>query len=115
MHDKIIGAGVANLFIERMKLEGWLPIKEYFKMKKLGIELDWVMVLTMENDGFIAIPMVAEYRVPHKDSGRKSGWYKDEIDNPNRRIDKEAEGITDTHAYNLSFNETVVKQCKGIK
>lgn len=87
MHDKIIGAGVANLFIERMKLEGWLPIKEYFKMKKLGIELDWVMVLTMENDGFIAIPMVAEYRVPHKDSGRKSGWYKDEIDNPNRRID----------------------------
>lgn len=28
---------------------------------------------------------------------------------------KEAEGITDTHAYNLSFNETVVKQCKGIK
>lgn len=23
--------------------------------------------------------------------------------------------ITDTHAYNLSFNETVVKQCKGIK
>ena len=56
MHDKIIGAGVANLFIERMKLEGWLPIKEYFKMKKLGIELDWVMVLTMENDGFIAIP-----------------------------------------------------------
>ena len=34
MHEKIIGAGVANLFIERMKLEGWLPIKEYFKMKK---------------------------------------------------------------------------------
>ena len=28
MHEKIIGAGVANLFIERMKLEGWLPIKE---------------------------------------------------------------------------------------
>ena len=112
MHEEFIGAGVANLFIERMKLEGWLPIKEYFKMKK------------------------------HKDSGRKSGWYKDEIDNPNRRIDdwtnvimfklidkpyvdgirdsildkyKEAEGITDTHAYNLSFNEAVIKQCKGIK
>lgn len=57
MHEKIIGAGVANLFIERMKLEGWLPIKEYFKMEKLGIELDWVLVLTMENDGFIAIPI----------------------------------------------------------
>lgn len=87
MHEEIIGAGVANLFIERMKLEGWLPIKEYFKMEKLGIELDWVLVLTMENDGFIAIPMVAEYLVPHKYSGRKSGWYKDDIDNPNRRID----------------------------
>ena len=142
MHEKIIGAGVANLFIERMKLEGWLPIKEYFKMKKLGIELDWVLVLTMENDGFIAIPMVAEYRVLHKDSGLISGWYKDEINNPNRRIDdwtnvimfkpldkhnidgirdsildkyKKSEGITDTYAYNLSFNEMVIKQCTGIK
>lgn len=28
---------------------------------------------------------------------------------------KEAEGITDTHVYNLSFNEAVIKQCKGIK
>lgn len=27
MHEEFIGAGVANLFIERMKLEGWLPIK----------------------------------------------------------------------------------------
>ena len=40
VHDEIIGAGLASLFIERMKLEGWLPIKEYFKMKKLVIELD---------------------------------------------------------------------------
>ena len=96
----------------------------------------------MENDGFIAIPMVAEYCVPHKDSGLKPGWYKDDIDNPNRRIDdwtnvimfklldkpyidrirdsildkyKESEGITDTYAYNLSFNEMVIKQCRGIK
>ena len=142
MHEEIIGTGVANLFIERMKLDGWLPIKEYFKMKKLGIDLDWVLVLTMENDGFIAIPMVAEYCVPHKDSGLKSGWYKDEIDNPNRRIDdwtnvimfklldsvnvdklrdsmldkfKETEGIADTDTYNVSFNKTVIKQCKGIK
>ena len=139
---KIIGAEVANLFIERMKLEGWLPIKEYFKMKKLGIELDWVLVLTIENDGLIEIPMVAEYCIPHKDSGLKSGWYKDNIDNPNRRIDdwtnvimfklldkpyidgirdsildkyKCSECITDTHAYNLSFNDTVIKQCNGIK
>lgn len=39
MHEKIIGAGVANLFIERMKLEGWLPIKEYFKMENLELSL----------------------------------------------------------------------------
>lgn len=141
MHEQIIGAGLASLFIERMKLEGWLPIKEYFKMKKLGIDLDWVLVLTMErNSGFIAIPMVAEYCVPHKDSGLKSGWYKDEIDNSNKRIDdwtnvimfklidksnideirdfildnhRKIEGITDTHSYKLSFIDMVIKQCKG--
>ena len=111
-------------------------------MEKLGIELDCVLVLTMENDGFIAIPMVAEYCVPHKDSWLKPGWYKDDIDNSNRRIDdwtnvimfklldkpyideirdsildkyQKSEGITDTYAYNLSFNQTVIKQCKGIK
>ena len=112
------------------------------EMEKLGIELDWVLVLTMDNDGFIEIPMVAEYCVPHKDSGRKPGWYKDDIDNPNMRIDdwtnvimfklldkpyidgirdsildkyKDSECITDTNAYNLSFNDTVIKQCNGIK
>ena len=73
VHDEIIGAGLASLFIERMKLEGWLPIKEYFKMKQLGIELDSVLVLTMENDGFIAIPTVVEYCIPHKDDKRKPG------------------------------------------
>ena len=31
MHEEFIGAGVANLFIERMKLEGWLPIKSNFR------------------------------------------------------------------------------------
>ena len=96
----------------------------------------------MDNYGFIGIPMVAEYCVPHKDSGLKPGWYKDDIDNPNMRIDdwtnvimfklldkpyidgirysildkyKDSECITDTNAYNLSFNDTVIKQCKGIK
>lgn len=39
MHEEFIGAGIANLFIERMKLEGWLPIKEYFKMKNLELSL----------------------------------------------------------------------------
>lgn len=40
IHEKIIGAGLASLFIGRMKLEGWLPIKEYFEIQKLGIDLD---------------------------------------------------------------------------
>lgn len=141
MHERIIGVGLANLFIERMKLEGWLPIKEYFNMKKLGIDLDWVLVLTMERDsGFIAIPTVAEYRIPHKDSGLKSGWYKDEIDNPNIRIDdwtnvimfklldkpyidgirdsifdKYKEDIKDAYTYNTSFINMVIKQCKENK
>lgn len=141
MHEKIIGAGVAHLFIERMKLEGWLPIKEYFKMEKLVIDLDWVMVLTMENDGFIAIPMVAEYCVPHKDSGLKPGWYKDEIDNSNKRIDdwtnmimfkpietknvannirnelldeyEEKESIRNVPDYEDTFTESLIKLCKG--
>ena len=39
-------------------------------MRNNGIELDWVMVLTMENDGFIAIPIIAEYCIPHPDSGQ---------------------------------------------
>ena len=58
-HDIIIGSGLASGFINLMKLEGWLPVKEYFTMINSGIELDWVMVLTMENDGFIAIPSIA--------------------------------------------------------
>lgn len=137
VHDKIIGAGLASLFIERMKLEGWLSIKEYFKMKKLGIELDWVLVLTMENDGFIAIPTVAEYCIPHKDDERKPGWYNLE----NKRLDdytnvimfksietknttdnirselldkyEEEENIKNIPDFEDAFNETVIKLCKG--
>mgnify|MGYP003491431559 FL=1 len=137
VHDKIIGAGLASLFIERMKLEGWLPIKEYFKMKKLGIELDWVLVLTMENDGFIAIPTVVEYRIPHKDDKRKAGWYNSE----NKRLDdytnvimfkpietkntaddirselldkyEEEENIKNIPDFEDTFDQTVIKLCKG--
>lgn len=137
MHEKIIGAGVANLFIERIMLEGWLPIKEYFKMEKLGIELDWVMVLTMENDGFIAIPTVAEYCVPHKDSRLKSGWYNSEgkrlddytnvimfkpIETKNiaddvrsELLDKyeEEENIKNVPDFEDAFTETLIELCKG--
>ena len=135
MHYEIIG--IAKLFIERMKLEGWIPIKEYFKMKKLGIELDWVLVLTMENNGFIAIPTVAEYRIPHQDSGRKSGWYNSEdkrldyytniimfkpIETKNTADDikskllnkyEEEENIKNIPDFEDAFDETVIKLCKG--
>lgn len=135
MHEEIIE--IAKLFIERMKLEGWIPIKEYFKMRKLGIELDWVLVLTMENDGFIAISTVAEYSVPHKDSGLKSGWY----DSEDKRLDyytnvimfkpieikntadyirselldkyEEGENIKNILDFEDVFNKAVIKSCKG--
>lgn len=120
-----------------MKLEGWIPIKEYFNMRNLGIELDWVLVLTMENDGFIAIPTVAEYSIPHQDSGRKSGWY----DSEDKRLDyytnvimfkpieikytadairaelldkyEEGKNIKDISYFEDVFNKAVIKSCKG--
>lgn len=132
IHDQIIGAGLASLFIGRMKLEGWLPIKEYFKMQRLGINLDWVMVLTMENDGFIAIPNIAEYGF-----GQKPGWY----DSDNRRLDdwtnvimfksietknvadcirdelldeyEEKENIKNVPDFEDAFTKTLIKLCKG--
>ena len=52
-------------------------------MRNNGSELDWVTVRTRENEGVIAIPTVAEYCIPHPDSGQKPGWY----DSGNRRLD----------------------------
>lgn len=43
-HDTIVGSGLASNFINLMKLEGWLPIEDYFAMRNNGIELDWVTV-----------------------------------------------------------------------
>ena len=136
-HDIIIGSGLASNFINLMKLEGWLPVKEYFTMINSGIELDWVTVLTMENDGFIAIPSIAEYRIPHPDSGRKPGWY----DSGNRRLGdwtnaimfkpieaknianrirdelldehEEKENIKNVPDFEDAFTETLIKLCKG--
>ena len=136
-HDTIIGSGLANDFINLMKLEGWLPVKEYFTMINSGIELDWVIVLTMENDGFIAIPSIAEYCIPHPDSGQKPGWY----DSGKRRLDdwtnvimfkpieakntanrirdelldecEEKEGIENTPDFEDAFTETLIKLCQG--
>lgn len=134
MHEKIIGIGVAHLFIAQMKLEGWLPVEEYFKMKKLGIDLDWVMVLTMEYDGFIAIPTVAEYGF-----GDNPGWYNSasqrldnwtnvimfkpiETKNVADRIRdelldeyEEKENIKNVPDFEDAFTETLIKLSKGIK
>ena len=131
-HDIIIGSGLASSFIDFMKLEGWLPVKEYFTMINSGIELDWVMVLTMENDGFIAIPEIAEYRF-----GQKPGWYNSagqcidawtnaimfkpiEIKNVADRIRdelldecEEKEGIENTPDFEDAFTETLIKLCQG--
>ena len=136
-HDIIIGSGLASDFINFMKLEGWLPVKEYFTMINSGIELDWVMVLTMENDGFIAIPSIAEYCIPHPDSGQKPGWY----DSGKRRLDdwtnvimfkaieakntanrirdelldehEEKENIKNVPDFEDAFTKTLIKLCKG--
>ena len=131
-HDTIIGSGLANDFINFMKLEGWLPIIEYFDMINSGIELDWVMVLTIENDGFIAIPEIAEYRF-----GQKPGWYNSagqcidawtnaimfkpiEIKNVADRIRdelldecEEKEGIENTPDFEDAFTETLIKLGQG--
>ena len=136
-HDISIGSGLASDFINLMKLEGWLPVKEYFTMINSGIELDWVMVLTMENDGFIAIPSIAEYCIPHPDSGQKPGWY----DSGKRRLDdwtnvimfkaieakntanrirdelldehEEKENIKNVPDFEDAFTKTLIKLCKG--
>ena len=136
-HDTIVGSGLASNFINLMKLEGWLPIEDYFVMRNNGIELDWVTVLTMENDGFIAIPSIAEYSIPHPDSGWKPGWYNSE----EKRLDdwtnvimfkpietknvadrirdelldeyEEKEGIENTSDFEDAFTETLIKLCQG--
>ena len=131
-HDTIVGSGLASNFINLMKLEGWLPVEDYFAMRNNGIELDWVMVLTMENDGFIAIPTVAEYGF-----GDNPGWYN----SANQRLDnwtnvimfkpvetknvadrvrdellneyEEKENIENVADFEDAFTETLIKLCKG--
>lgn len=130
-HDTIIGSGLANKFINLMKLHGWLPIKEYFSLRKNGIELDWVMVLTIENDGFIGIPDIAEYV-----GSDKPGWYnksgkrindwtnvimfksiedKNIADNiRNKLLDdaEEEENIENIPEYEDAFTETLIEMAR---
>ena len=135
-HDTIVGSGLASNFINLMKLEGWLPIEDYFVMRNNGVELDWVTVLTMENDGFIAIPSIAEYCIPDPDSGLKPGWYNSEekrlddwtnaimfkpIETKNTADDirselldkyEEEENIKNIPDFEDAFDKTVIKLCK---
>lgn len=133
IYEKNIKAAV-DLFIAQMKLEGWLPVKEYFSMKKLGIGLDWVIVLTMEHNGFIAIPTIAEYSF-----GSNPGWHDSngqyldnwtnvimfkpiEIRNANAADTirtklfneyKEKEGIKSNLDFKNDFNKFLIKYCKN--
>ena len=130
IYEKNIKAAV-DLFIAQMKLEGWLPVKEYFSMKKLGIELDWVIVLTMEYNGFIAIPTIAEYSF-----GSNTGWhdsygqYLDDWTNvimfkpiESRNAEtiraklfnkyKEKECIKSNSDFKNAFNKFLIKYCKN--
>lgn len=106
-------------------------------MRNNGIELDWVTVLTIENDGFIAIPSIVEYCIPDPDSGLKPGWYNFE----EKRLDdwtnaimfkpietknvadrirdelldeyEEKENIKNVPDFEDAFTETLIKLCKG--
>ena len=131
IYEKNIKAAV-DLFIAQMKLEGWLPVKEYFSMKKLGIELDWVIVLTMEHNGFIAIPTIAEYSFDSNPGWHDSNeQYLDnwtnvimfkpiEIRNAAETIRiklfneyKEKEGIKSNSDFKNAFNKFLIKYCKN--
>lgn len=139
--DELVGAGLSSLFLSQLKMNGWLPIEEYFKIRTQEIELDWVLVLTMENNGFISIPRVAEFCIPAEGTSLKPGWYGDDMDNPFRRIDDytnviafklledkpsldkirenilneyyDKENIKNYDSYSRGFNDTVIKLCKG--
>lgn len=79
MSDKFDAAsrGIALMLDEYMKLQGWLPVSEYYDMQKKGIGLDWVLVLTIDRDGFSGIPDVAEFCSCEnmKDGKKMAGWY----------------------------------------
>lgn len=141
LRDELVGAGLSNVFLSQLQLNGWLPIEEYYKAKLQGIELDWVLVLTMEDNGFIGIPMVAEFCIPSEGTSLKPGWYKDDIDHPFQRIDdwtnviafkliedkphfdKVRDKILDEYVdkkniknydfYCRAFNDKVIELCKG--
>lgn len=79
--------GIAYRLDYYMKLKGWLPVSEYYDMKKRGIGLDWVLVITVDADGFSGLPEMAEFLpCTNIDNGRKrAGWYN--VDN--QKIDNE--------------------------
>lgn len=79
--------GYVEEFNQLMKIQGWLPIEEYFKtIKMCPGSLDWVLVLVIEKDGFQWLPIVAEYRTCEgcDNPEEKQGWY---IYTSGKRID----------------------------
>lgn len=140
MHDEFIGAGLATKYIDCMKLQGWLPIHEYFDIRNRGTDLDWVLVLTMEDNGYIAIPCIAEYCTCENSDPSRAGWYlytlkddvvrlddftnvimfkiidsNDGLEEAERLLLKylELENIQDEKSYRDSFFQQVIKTCKS--
>lgn len=89
MSDKFDAAsrGIALMLDDYMKLQGWLPVSEYYDMQKKGIGLDWVLVITVDRDGFSGIPEVAEFCPCDKlkDGRKMAGWFS--VDN--QRVDND--------------------------
>lgn len=89
MSDKFDAAsrGIALMLDYYMKLQGWLPVSEYYDMVKKGVGLDWVLVLTVDRDGFSGLPDVAEFCPCDnlKDGKKMAGWY----DVNNQRVDND--------------------------
>lgn len=82
-----ISVGLGVRLKHYMKLNGWLPVGEYFEMKRNKVDLDFVEVLTLEKDGFAALPRMAEYiGYPKLKKGKSlAGWY----DSNSIRIDND--------------------------
>lgn len=93
MDKKISINQLVNRLDMSFRLDGWLPITDYFQAKKSGLELDWVLLLCIDQmeyemsdpygvKGELFIPMVAEYR-EYKHKRILNGWY----DNTGEKID----------------------------
>lgn len=76
---------IVNKLDMMFRLDGWLPITEYFNSIKSGIELDWVLLLCVDQTeyqmtdpsvikGEMFMPIIGEYR-KFKTRCKDNGWY----------------------------------------